>query len=98
MKKAKVIAILGSTASGKTSIAVKLANELNGEIVSVDSRQVYRGMDIGTGKDLAEYVVDNKKIPYHLIDVVSPKTKFNLVSYQKKTFKAIDDVLFRKKY
>ena len=70
--------ILGPTASGKTRLAVSLAGKIGGQIVSVDSRQVYRGMDIGTGKDLGEYVVDGKKIPYHLIDVVNPNTGFNL--------------------
>lgn len=73
VKKDKVIVILGPTASGKTSLAVKLADKFNGEIVSADSRQVYKGMDIGTGKDLNEYFVDGKKINYHLIDVADPQ-------------------------
>lgn len=86
----KIIVILGQTSSGKTSLAIKLANEFNGEIVSADSRQVYRGMDIGTGKDLGAY-----NVPYHLIDVANPKTQFNLVKYQKLAFVAIDDILKR---
>lgn len=93
----KVIAILGPTASGKTSLAVKLAYEFNGEIVSADSRQVYIGMDIGTGKDLAEYCYKDKDIPFHLIDVCSPKKIFTLAQYQKKAFLAIDDILQRGK-
>ncbi len=78
IKKPKVLVILGATASGKTALGVRLAAKLNGEIISADSRQVYRGMDIGTGKDLDEYVVNGKKIAYHLIDVVNPNTNFNL--------------------
>ncbi len=100
--KQKIIAVVGTTASGKTTLGVQLAYKFNGEIVSADSRQVYRGMDIGTGKDLDEYKlkVENKKevkIPYHLIDVVSPKTEFNLAKYQRLAYKAIDDILKRNK-
>ena len=64
-----MITILGPTACGKTALAVKVAAMTGGEIISADSRQVYRGMDIGTGKDLSEYIVDGKAIPYHLIDI-----------------------------
>ena len=88
----KIIVILGPTASGKTKLAVDLAVKFNGEIVSADSRQVYRGMDIGTGKDLSEYTV-----PYHLIDVANPKQRFDLAQYQRQAFKAIDDILGRGK-
>jgi tRNA dimethylallyltransferase len=91
--KPKILVILGPTASGKTSLAVKLAKELNGEIISADSRQVFRGMDIGTGKDLREY----GNTPYHLIDVVSPEEEFNLLKYQKLANKAIKDILSRGK-
>ncbi len=97
VKKPKVIVILGPTSSGKTSLAVKLAYDFSGEIVSADSRQVYKGMDIGTGKDLAEYNYKGNNIPYHLIDVCSPKTVFSLAKYQKMTFKAIDDIVRRGK-
>lgn len=103
----KIIAVIGPTASGKTKLGVFLARKFNGEIVSADSRQVYRGMDIGTGKDLDNYELRIKnyelgkmkkvKIPYHLIDVVSPKTEFNLAKYQKLAYKAIDDILGRGK-
>jgi len=79
----KLIVILGPTASGKTTLAVKLADELNGEVLSADSRQVYRGMDIGTGKDLTEYCVNGKKIHYHLIDILYPSEEFNVFEYQK---------------
>lgn len=130
-KKNKIIVILGPTASGKTKLAVELASKFNGEIVSADSRQVYRGMDIGTGKDLDEFSVilepkaiescskvdknemlslrsaclcrqaplqhDIIKIPYHLIDVASPKIRFDLAKYQKMAFAAIDDILQRGK-
>lgn len=89
----KVLVILGPTASGKTSLAVKLAKKFHGEIVSADSRQVYRGLDIGTGKDLSEY----GKTPYHLIDVANPMEEFNLAKYQKLAKKAIKDILSRGK-
>ncbi len=93
--KPKVLAILGTTSAGKTGLAVKLAAKFDGEIVSADSRQVYKGMDVGTGKDLVEYKVGRKKIPYHLIDIASPKTQFDLAKFQKLAFKAIDDILRR---
>ena len=93
--KPKVIAILGPTATGKTALGVKLAKAFNGEIISADSRQVYRGMDIGTGKDLAEYNITGFKVPYHLIDIINPNTKFNLARYQKLTNQAILDILRR---
>jgi len=89
----KIIVVLGTTASGKTKLGVDLARKFNGEIISADSRQVYRGMDVGTGKDLDEY----KNIPYHLIDVVNPNTKFSLAKYQKLAFKAMDNILKRGK-
>jgi tRNA dimethylallyltransferase len=94
--KKKAIVIIGPTSSGKTALAVKLALEFKAEIVSADSRQVYKGMDIGTGKDLSEYNVKTKtgikKIPYHLIDVCSPKENFNLSKYLKLANKALEDI------
>jgi len=81
-KKYDLICILGPTASGKTSLAVNLANEIDSEIISADSRQVYKGMDIGTGKDLEEYTINNKKIPYHLIDIVEAGDKYNVFRFQ----------------
>ncbi len=93
----KIIAIVGTNASGKTGLGVKLAAKFNGEIVSADSRQVYQGLDVGTGKDLNEYQVGKKRIFYHLIDVVGPKEDFSLAKYQKLAYQAIDDILARSK-
>lgn len=78
-----LIAILGPTASGKTPFAAALAYELNTEIISADSRQIYRGMDLGTGKDLADYTVNGRAIPYHLIDIADPGYKYNVFEYQR---------------
>ena len=78
-----LIAILGPTASGKTPFAAALAAELHTEIISADSRQIYRGMDLGTGKDLADYTVNGRQIPYHLIDIADPGYKYNVFEYQR---------------
>ena len=91
----KLITILGPTASGKTSVAIALAVETGGEIISGDSRQVYRRMDVGTGKDLADYVVGGRKIPYHLIDIAEPGTKYNLFQYQHDFIRAYDSIVER---
>jgi len=88
----KMITILGPTASGKTTLAAHLAAKTGAEIISADSRQVYRSMDIGSGKDLADYVVDGKKIPYHLIDICEPGTKYNLFRYQEDFLNAYEDI------
>ena len=94
-----MITILGPTASGKTPLAVHLAAEIGGEIISADSRQVYRRMDIGTGKDLADYrfMVDgvSVNIPYHLIDICEPGTKYNLFQYQQDFYDAYQDIRSR---
>ena len=95
-----LITILGPTASGKTPLAAHLAAEIGGEIISADSRQVYRRMDIGTGKDLSDYKVERGKrkgerIPYHLIDICEPGTKYNLFQYQQDFQKAYDDIMAR---
>lgn len=87
-----LICILGPTASGKTRYAVAMALQTGGEIISADSRQVYRGMDIGTGKDLSEYEKEGVKVPYHLIDIVEPGTKYNIFEYQRDFFKAYQDI------
>ncbi len=87
-----MITILGPTASGKTTLAAHLAARIGGEIISADSRQVYRRMDIGTGKDLDDYVVDGKQIPYHLIDIAEPGTKYNLFQYQQDFHDAYNDI------
>ncbi|MFH0840653.1 MAG: tRNA (adenosine(37)-N6)-dimethylallyltransferase MiaA [bacterium] len=97
IKKPKIIVILGPTASGKTSLAVQIAKEFNGEIVSADSRQVYKGMDLGTSKDLDEYNINGEKIPYNLIDVADPKEVFDLAQYQEMAFTAINNILSRGK-
>ena len=91
----KMVTILGPTASGKTTLATRLAHTIGGEIISSDSRQVYRNMDIGTGKDLADYVVDGKKIPYHLIDIAEAGTKYNLYQYQHDFHVAYQDIVSR---
>ena len=90
-----MITILGPTASGKTSVAARLAAEVGGEIISADSRQVYRRMDIGTGKDLADYLVDGQPIPYHLIDIREPGTKYNLFEYQQDFYDVYQDIRHR---
>ena len=88
----KMITILGPTACGKTALAAALAADINGEIISGDSRQVYRGMDIGTGKDLADYRVGDIAVPYHLIDIVEPGTKYNVYQFQRDFMRAYDDI------
>ena len=93
-----MITILGPTASGKTKLAAHLAARLgDAEIISADSRQVYRGMDIGTGKDLADYTVDGKAIPFHLIDICEAGEKYNLFRYQQDFHAAYDDILSRQR-
>lgn len=87
-----LIVLLGPTASGKTPFAAALAAELQTEIISADSRQIYRGMDLGTGKDLADYTVDGKQIPHHLIDIAEPGYKYNVFEYQRDFLKAYDTI------
>ena len=97
----EMITILGPTASGKTPVAARLAAEIGGEVISADSRQVYRRMDIGTGKDLGDYVVRSqesgvsRQIPYHLIDIREPGTKYNLFEYQQDFFDAYEAIQSR---
>ena len=78
----KLLVILGPTASGKTTFAVKIADKFKGEIISADSRQIYKGMDIGTGKDLGEYKLKNKIIPYHLIDILDPDINYSVFQFK----------------
>ena len=92
-----LLTILGPTASGKTPFAAHLAARLDTEIISADSRQIYRGMDLGTGKDLADYVVEGKAIPYHLIDICEPGYKYNLFEYQRDFLKAYEAIRERGK-
>ena len=91
----QLLTILGPTASGKTTLATRLAYELKGEIISADSRQVYKGMTIGTGKDLDDYIVEGTPIPYHLIDICEPGTKYNLFEYQRDFLNAYEYIVRR---
>lgn len=92
MNNYELITIIGPTASGKTAFAAALAARLDTEIISGDSRQVYHSMDIGTGKDLVDYVVDGKQIPYHLIDICNPGDKYNVFEYQHDFHKAFEEI------
>ncbi|TKG95956.1 tRNA (adenosine(37)-N6)-dimethylallyltransferase MiaA [Puteibacter caeruleilacunae] len=96
--KYNMVTILGPTASGKTGVATNLAYRLNGEVISADSRQIYRGMDLGTGKDIEEYVVNDTPIPFHLIDIVDAGYQYNVFEYQRDFVKAFDDVISRDKF
>jgi tRNA dimethylallyltransferase len=91
-----LIVILGPTASGKTHLASKLAYDLQGEIISADSRQVYKNMDIGTGKDLNQYIINGRRIPYHLIDIVAPENEFNLFEFQYRFYKIFNELIEKK--
>ena len=90
-----MIVILGPTASGKTTLAVNLANEFNGEIISADSRQIYKGMDIGTGKDLKEYYINRKKINSYLIDILNPNINYSVYQF-KKDFQEVYNIILSK--
>ena len=92
-----MITVLGPTAVGKTRFAARLAAETGGEVISADSRQVYRGMDIGTGKDYDDYLVDGKRIPVHLVDIVDPGYEYNVYEYQKDFLRVYSEVTGRKK-
>ena len=87
-----LITVLGPTASGKTRFAVQLADRLGAEIISGDSRQVYRRMDLGTGKDLDDYRIGDHSVPYHLIDIAEPGTKYNVFEYQRDCLEAYNDI------
>ncbi|ALO14277.1 tRNA dimethylallyltransferase [Salinivirga cyanobacteriivorans] len=93
-----LLVVTGLTATGKTSLAVNLAKELNGEIISADSRQVFRGMSIGTGKDLDDYVIDGQKIPYHLIDIKDAGETYSVFQFQQDFLKAYEDIKARKNF
>ena len=92
-----LITILGPTAVGKTRLGALLANRFNGEIISADSRQVYIGMDIGTGKDLGDYTVNGKTVPFHLVDVIEPGEEFNLFMFNKLFYELFDEITSRRK-
>jgi tRNA dimethylallyltransferase len=92
-----LITILGPTASGKTRLAASLAKDFNGEIISADSRQVYRRMNIGTGKDLHDYTVNGSQVVYHLIDIIDPEDEFNLFEFKRRFYQALELIKGRKK-
>ncbi len=92
-----MITILGPTASGKTALSAHLAYAFDGEVISADSRQVYRGMSVGTGKDLSEYTVNGKAVPYHLIDIADPGYEYNIFEYQQDFLKTYNDITSRGK-
>ncbi len=94
MPKAKIIVILGQTATGKSDLAVKIAKKINGEIISADSRQVYKNLDIGTGKITSK---EMKGVPHHLLDIANPKKKFSAAEFQQKAIYAMADILNRGK-
>ena len=91
----EIITVLGPTATGKTRLAVRIARDFGAEIISADSRQVYRGMDIGTGKDLDDYIVDGQTIPYHLVDIAEPGVEYNVAQYQQAAYVAMDEIRAR---
>lgn len=93
-----LLTILGPTASGKTRLAAMLAHKLNGEVISADSRQAYRGMNLGTGKDYGDYIVDGQEIPYHLIDILEPGEEYNVFRYQQDFFRVYADIVQRDKF
>ncbi|MBC6109313.1 tRNA (adenosine(37)-N6)-dimethylallyltransferase MiaA [Pedobacter fastidiosus] len=90
-----LIIILGATASGKTKLAVTLANDLDGEIISADSRQIFKQMDLGTGKDLAEYQIGDKSIPYHLINILEPGERYHVDAFKNDFFDAFESITKR---
>ncbi len=96
--KYNLVVVLGPTASGKTALAAPLAHQINGEIISADSRQVYRHMTLGTGKDYNDYIVEGQQVPYHLIDIAEPGYKYNVYEYQRDFFKAFEDIHDRRKF
>lgn len=93
----KLLTILGPTACGKTTFAAHLALQLDGEIISADSRQVYRGMDIGTGKDLCDYDIEGRHVPYHLIDIADAGDRYSVYEFQRDFFNAYEDIMARGK-
>ncbi len=92
-----LIVITGPTATGKTRLAAHIAANMNGEVISADSRQVYRGMDIGSGKDLDDFVVEGKKIPYHLIDIAEPGEEYNVYAFQQDFVSSFKSIVNRNK-
>jgi tRNA dimethylallyltransferase len=98
MVKYDMLTILGPTATGKTQLAARMAHRLNGEVLSADSRQIYRGMDLGTGKDLADYVVEGSRVPCHLVDIANAGEQYNVFEFQRQFISAYEDILSREKF
>ena len=96
-RKLNLIVVTGPTATGKTTFAAQIAHQLNGEIISADSRQVYRGMDLATGKDLNDYIVDGQQVPFHLVNIVDPGYEYNVFEFQKDFLKVYQDITTRGK-
>ena len=92
-----LLIILGATASGKTKLAVEMANELDGEIISADSRQIFKQMDIGTGKDLNEYLIGNEIMPHHLIDILEPGERYHVDAFKNDFYKAFQSIIEKEK-
>jgi tRNA dimethylallyltransferase len=95
LEQRNLLVVLGPTASGKTGLAVRLARRIGGEVISADSRQVYRGMDLGTGKDLTEYGCDGERVPFHLIDICDPEEEFNVFVFQRLFYRCMAEVAGR---
>jgi tRNA dimethylallyltransferase len=93
-----MLTILGTTATGKTRLAAKVASQTDGEVISADSRQVFKGMDLGTGKDLQDYIVDGNNVPYHLIDIAEPGEEYSLFRFRHDFQKIYEDMLSRGKF
>ncbi len=93
----EILTIVGPTATGKTALAAALALRIDGEVISADSRQVYRGMDIGTGKDMADYTIDGRTVPHHLVDIADAGYKYNLYEFQRDFAAAYSDIVSRQK-
>ncbi len=96
-QKINLIVVTGPTATGKTAFAANLAHQLNGEIIGADSRQVYRGMDLATGKDINDYIVEGNPVPYHLVDIVDPGYEYNVFEFQNDFLKVYNDISSRGK-
>ena len=90
-----LVVVLGPTATGKTNLAVKIASKYNGEIISADSRQIYKDMNIGTGKDLCEYKLNNKTIPYHLIDILEPNNNYSVFQFKNDFFNIYNSLIIK---
>src|SRR5210317_178402 len=96
--KYNLVTILGPTATGKTGIAANLASRIDGEVISADSRQVYRGMDLGTGKDYDDYYVDGIEIPSHLVDIEDAGVHYNVYRFQTDFIRVFDEIIAREKF